>query len=67
MSPFVIAECPNEKCKHRNRYDLAELRKGHQTVYRTIEGNEEWVVACEQCGQRFKITVLHTKQGKYGE
>lgn len=79
MPPFVSAECTNPKCNHKNRYDLAELKKegglnydGNGTVYRTIEtddefADEEFVVVCEKCGQRFKITVPHTdaKRGGY--
>lgn len=62
MPPFVSAECANPKCKHKNRYDLAELKKEtgslHKgTIYRTLESDEELSVTCEKCGQRFKITV----------
>ncbi|MFZ5820273.1 MAG: hypothetical protein ACOYYJ_10250 [Chloroflexota bacterium] len=62
MPPFVTAECTNAKCKHWNRYDLAELKKDggvlyKRTVYRAIETDEELTVTCEKCGQRFKITV----------
>jgi hypothetical protein len=76
MPPFVSAECTNSKCKHKNRFDLAELRKDDGfafkgTVYRTIENNEELSVTCEKCGQRFKITVPRkdvTRGGRgYGE
>lgn len=72
MPPFVSAECTNPKCKHKNRYDLAELKKDdgfiHKgTVYRAIESDEELTVVCEKCGQRFKITVPRTdaKRGGY--
>ncbi len=62
MPPFVTAECTNSKCKHKNRYDLAELKKDgsviHKgTTYRVVETNEELSVTCEKCGQRFKIVV----------
>lgn len=62
MPPFVTAECTNAKCKHKNRYDLAELRKDsgviHKgTAYRLVETDEELAVTCEKCGRRFKITV----------
>lgn len=70
MPPFVSAECPH--CKHRNRYDLAELKKdgGYAykgTVYRIIKTDEEWSVACQKCGQPFKITVpgVEAKGGGY--
>ncbi|MFZ5909368.1 MAG: hypothetical protein ACOYYU_05075 [Chloroflexota bacterium] len=72
MPPFVAAECTNSKCKHKNRYDLAELKKDagmayKGTVYRDIEDREEWIVTCEKCGQRFKITVprANAKRGGY--
>ena len=72
MPPFVSAECTNSKCQHMNRYDLAELKKdtgsvNKGTVYRAIESTEDWIVTCEKCGQRFKITVPHTdaKRGGY--
>lgn len=72
MPPFVIAECTNEKCKHLNRYDLAELKKDggtafKGTVHRVIETDEELAVTCEKCGQRFKITVarMDAKRGGY--
>jgi len=62
MPPFVNAECTNEECKHKNRYDLAVLKKDggtlHKgTVYRAIETDEELTVTCKKCGRRFKITV----------
>lgn len=62
MPPFVTAECPNEKCRHKNRYDLAELKKDggaafKGTVYRALETDEELTVTCEKGGRRFKITV----------
>lgn len=62
MPPFVTAECTNPKCRHKNRYDLAELRKERGSLYKgtihpLIEGDEELAVTCEKCGQRFKITV----------
>ncbi len=70
MPPFVTAECTNSQCKHKNRYDLAELKKDgsaiHKgTTYRLVETNEELSVTCEKCGQRFKITVprTNTKRG----
>ena len=72
MPPFVSAECTNSKCKHKNRYDLAELKKDtgvsyKGSVYRTMDSDEELTVVCEKCGQRFKITVprTDTKQGGY--
>jgi len=62
----------NAKCKHKNRYDLAELKKDGDAiykgvVYRAVETDEELVVTCENCGQRFKITVPRTdsKRGGY--
>lgn len=62
MPPFVTAECP--KCKRKNRYDLAELRKDggiafRGTVYRAVETDEEWIVTCEKCGHQFKMKVPH--------
>lgn len=62
MSPFVSAECANPKCKYKNRYDLAELKKDggeiyKGLVYRPIETDEELSVTCEKCGGRFKIVV----------
>jgi len=72
MPPFVSSECTNPKCKHKNRYDLAELKKDggiafKGTVYRAIESDEEMIVTCEKCGQRFKITIPRTdaKRGGY--
>lgn len=72
MPPFVSAECANAKCKHKNRYDLAELRKNDGytykgTLHRADDGEEEMIVTCEKCGQRFKITVPRTdaKRGGY--
>ncbi len=75
MPPFISAECP--KCKHKNRYDLAELKKDGGAiykgrVYRAVEADEEFAVACERCGGRFKISVPHDlmtggeKDGKIG-
>jgi hypothetical protein len=71
MPPFVSSECTNPKCRHKNRYDLAELKKDagaiHKgIIYRVIESDEELIVTCEQCGQRFKITVprTDTKRGE---
>ncbi len=70
MPPFISAECP--KCNHKNRYDLAELKKDggylyKGTVHRLVEADEELAVTCEKCGGRFKITVPRTdsKQGGY--
>ena len=70
MPPNIFAECTNSKCKHKNRYDLAELKKDggiafKGTVYRAIESDEEMIVTCEKGGQRFKITVprADTKRG----
>ena len=72
MPPFVTAECTNLKCNHKNRYDLAELKKGggylyKGTVHRLVETDEELAVVCEKCGQRFKITIPRTdaKRGEY--
>lgn len=72
MPPNIFAECANPKCKHRNRYDLAELKKDggylyKGTIHRLVEADEELVVVCEKCGQRFKITVPRTdaKRGGY--
>lgn len=71
MPPFVSAECTRSTCKHKNRYDLAELKKDGYlykgTIHRLVETDEELVVTCEKCGQRFKITVPRTdaKQGGY--
>ena len=72
MPPFVSSECTNPKCRHKNRYDLAVLKKDTGSlhkgiVYRAIETDEELSVTCEKCGQRFKITVPHTdaKRGGY--
>jgi len=71
MPPFAVAECTNAKCRHKNRYDLAELKKNggvlyKGTVYRTIETDEELTVTCEKCGQRFKITVPRTDKTRGG-
>lgn len=57
MPPFVTAECTNSKCKHKNRYDLAELKKDGSVIHRAVETDDELVVTCEKCGQRFKIVV----------
>jgi hypothetical protein len=71
MPPFVTAVCPNEKCKHKNRFDLAELRNDEGaaykgTVYRVVETSEELIVTCEKCGQRFKITVPRADAARGG-
>jgi hypothetical protein len=47
---------------------VAELKKDggiafKGTVYRAMEPNEELIVTCENCGQRFKITVPRTSGG----
>lgn len=72
MPPFVTAQCANSKCKHKNRYDLADLHKqdGYTykgTLHRSIDADEEMIVTCEKCGQRFKITVprADVKRGGY--
>ncbi|MEZ0396220.1 MAG: hypothetical protein ABWK53_07335 [Anaerolineales bacterium] len=72
MPPFVVAECPNPKCRHKNRYDLAELKKDGGYLYkgaihRAVETDEELAVTCEKCGRRFKITFPRTdaKRGGY--
>lgn len=62
MPPFVNTNCT--KCKHPNRYDLAELRKkgnslDKMVVYRELDDSktEEFEVTCDQCGQKFKFKV----------
>jgi len=60
MPPFAAVECPH--CGHRNRYDLAELKKkdGHINkgiVYRSAEQVEEFEVTCDNCGRSFKLTL----------
>ena len=68
MPPFVSTECPN--CKHRNRFDLVELRRINTTVlksltfYSTVDENEEFSVTCQGCGQKFKFSVEDGKLGK---
>jgi hypothetical protein len=71
MPPFVTAECTNAKCKHKNRYDVAELKKDGGTihkgiVYRAMETDEELTVTCAKCGQRFKITVPRADKTRGG-
>ncbi len=71
MPPFVSAECANSKCKHINRYDLAELRKMDGstykgTIHRALETDEELIVTCANCGQRFKITVPRADKTRGG-
>jgi rRNA maturation protein Nop10 len=71
MPPFLSSECTNPKCRHKNRYDLAELKKDAGSlhkgiVYRAIETDEDLIVACQKCGQRFKITVPHTDKTRGG-
>ena len=71
MPPNIFAECTNQKCRHKNRYDLAELKKdtgsiNKGTVYRAIGRDEELIVTCEKCGQRFKITVPRTDAKRGG-
>ena len=71
MPPNIFAECTNPKCRHKNRYDLAELKKDggvafKGTVYRAIETDEDLIVACQKCGQRFKITVPRTDKTRGG-
>ncbi len=62
MPPFVSTYCTNSKCKHRNRYDLAELRGNSGIAYKgtilhSVQDDEEFLVTCEKCGQEFKFTV----------
>ncbi|GAB4467086.1 MAG: hypothetical protein Kow0070_30270 [Anaerolineales bacterium] len=71
MPPFVSAECINPKCRHKNRYDLAELKKDggylyKGTILRAVEEDEELAVVCEKCGQRFRITVPRTDATRGG-
>ena len=71
MPPNIFAECTNPKCRHKNRYDLAELKKDAGSlhkgiVYRAIETDEDLIVTCEKCGQRFKITVPRTDKTRGG-
>ena len=71
MPPFLSSECTNPKCRHTNRYDLAELKKDAGSlhkgiVYRAIETDEDLIVACQKCGQRFKITVPRTDKTRGG-
>lgn len=70
MPPFVNTNCT--KCKHPNRYDLAELRKkgnslDKMVVYReglsAKSGEEEFEVTCEHCGQKFKFKVTGGSDG----
>lgn len=67
MPPFVTTECP--KCKHSNRFDLAELRSKDTVAYKFFDvrsltsKEEEFSVTCQQCGCRFKLTV---KEGQNG-
>lgn len=66
MPPFVSTECPN--CQHRNRFDLAELRKNDASLvkdimYRGNEKDDEIVVTCQHCGRKFKFML---KGGEHG-
>ena len=67
MPPFAPAECPH--CRHRNRYDIAELKKkdGHINkgiIYRSVEQDEEFEVTCENCGRSFKLTLKGGRNAK---
>ncbi len=59
MPPFLSATCTNPKCGHSNRFDLAELKKNSVLMYKTVVRgeDEEYIVTCAKCGQRFKISV----------
>lgn len=70
MPPFVNTNCT--KCKHPNRYDLAELRKKGDSfdkivVYREEQSakakEEKFEVTCEHCGQKFKFKVAGGSDG----
>jgi RNase P subunit RPR2 len=65
MPPFVLPTCPH--CQKKNRFDFAELKKVPETgmVYRGgAHDIEEYVVTCQECGQRFKFTVKVKQHGK---
>ncbi len=67
MPPFANTECPH--CGHRNRFDLAELRKSDGyiykgTVFRGAEESEDFSVTCDKCGRLFKLTVKGGKNAK---
>lgn len=63
MPPFAPADCPH--CRHRNRFDIAELRKKDALAYKTVfrEVDEEFSVTCENCGRDFKINVKGGQDG----
>lgn len=70
MPPFVSSNCPY--CSKPNTYDLLELKmlKPGARVFRSltpaIEPQEhEYVVTCQHCRERFKISVLE-EEGKNG-
>jgi transcription elongation factor Elf1 len=67
MPPFANAKCPH--CGHRNRFDVAELRKSDGYAYKGIvfrgaEDNEDFAVTCENCGRSFKLTVKGGENAK---
>lgn len=68
MPPFVSTECPN--CQHRNRFDLAELKKTNTMVLKNLllqgigDEDEDFSVTCQHCGRKFKFTVKGGKDGK---
>lgn len=69
MPPFVTAECTNSKCKHKNRYDLAELRKNDGNLTKgfilreAAVDDEEFEVVCRHCGRKFKFTLKGSSDG----
>ena len=67
MPPFAPADCPH--CGHHNRFDVAELRKDNENVFKGIlfrseEQNEEFAVTCDKCGRSFKLTVKGGQNAK---
>jgi RNase P subunit RPR2 len=66
MPPFVLPTCPH--CQKKNRFDFAELQKNPGTgmVYRSgvMDAHEDFVVTCQNCGQKFKFTAKVEQDGK---
>lgn len=68
MPPFISTKCP--KCKHNNRFDLAELKSRNTVAFKffsvrsLISEEEEFSVTCQQCGCKFKFTAKGEKDAE---
>jgi len=69
MPPFVSSTCPH--CHQSNTYDLLDLKTSQPgaRVFRALNPagasqTHEYVVTCQHCHERFKISV--PEEGSHG-